>query len=106
LLTDYCPYYRRLHNVGTVRLQIVCPSCSELCGSEFCAPEKSTEKRIGDPTRTVMKPSLPLNYDYLRLLWLLHGTANSKIKQIPTWNFRGDTMMFTEHSMNSRESGC
>uniref|UniRef100_A0A7I4YQN4 Leishmanolysin-like peptidase n=1 Tax=Haemonchus contortus TaxID=6289 RepID=A0A7I4YQN4_HAECO len=37
---------KRLHNVGTVRLQIVCPSCSELCGSQFCAPEKSTEKRI------------------------------------------------------------
>uniref|UniRef100_A0A7I4YN48 Leishmanolysin-like peptidase n=1 Tax=Haemonchus contortus TaxID=6289 RepID=A0A7I4YN48_HAECO len=51
---------KRLHNVGTVRLQIVCPSCSELCGSQFCAPEKSTEKRIGDPTRIVIKPSVQL----------------------------------------------
>uniref|UniRef100_A0A7I5EBF1 Leishmanolysin-like peptidase n=1 Tax=Haemonchus contortus TaxID=6289 RepID=A0A7I5EBF1_HAECO len=51
---------KRLHNVGTVRLQIVCPSCSELCGSQFCAPEKSTEKRIGDPTGTVIKPSVQL----------------------------------------------
>nr|CDJ97832.1 leishmanolysin-like peptidase-like [Haemonchus contortus] len=51
---------KRLHNVGTVRLQIFCPACSELCGSQFCAPEKSTEKRIGDPTRTVIKPSVQL----------------------------------------------
>uniref|UniRef100_A0A7I4YQG3 Leishmanolysin-like peptidase n=1 Tax=Haemonchus contortus TaxID=6289 RepID=A0A7I4YQG3_HAECO len=61
---------KRLHNIGTVRLQIVCPSCSELCGSQFCAPEKSTEKRIGDPTRTVIKPSVQLASVVLLILIL------------------------------------
>ncbi|RCN31675.1 hypothetical protein ANCCAN_22537 [Ancylostoma caninum] len=42
---------KRVYGVGTVRTRIVCPSCTELCGKLFCAPEKIVTERIGDPTR-------------------------------------------------------
>ncbi|KIH65982.1 hypothetical protein ANCDUO_03689 [Ancylostoma duodenale] len=44
-------YVQRVYGVGTVRTRIVCPSCTELCGRLFCAPEKIVTERVGDPTR-------------------------------------------------------
>ncbi|VDM54698.1 unnamed protein product [Angiostrongylus costaricensis] len=42
---------KRVHGVGTVTTKIVCPSCTELCGTQYCAPDKNFNGRVGDPTR-------------------------------------------------------
>ncbi|KJH53660.1 Leishmanolysin [Dictyocaulus viviparus] len=42
---------KRVHRVGTVTTRIVCPSCTEFCGRQYCAPDKQITARIGDPTR-------------------------------------------------------
>ncbi|KAK6019614.1 hypothetical protein OSTOST_14746, partial [Ostertagia ostertagi] len=49
---------KRVRGVGTVSTRIICPSCAELCGSHFCAPDRYVRQRIGDPTRTVAQPSV------------------------------------------------
>ncbi|KAK5969386.1 hypothetical protein GCK32_014450 [Trichostrongylus colubriformis] len=46
---------KRVYGVGTVTTRIVCPSCSELCGRDFCAPDEIVRDRIGDPTRITVQ---------------------------------------------------
>uniref|UniRef100_A0A0K0D271 Leishmanolysin-like peptidase n=1 Tax=Angiostrongylus cantonensis TaxID=6313 RepID=A0A0K0D271_ANGCA len=46
---------KRVHGVGTVTAKIVCPSCTELCGRQYCAPDKNFKARIGDPTREAIR---------------------------------------------------
>uniref|UniRef100_A0A7I4YXD3 Leishmanolysin-like peptidase n=1 Tax=Haemonchus contortus TaxID=6289 RepID=A0A7I4YXD3_HAECO len=43
------------HGKNTSELQIVCPSCLELCGPQFCSTEKFEMESIGDEQRTVFK---------------------------------------------------
>ncbi|KAL6744540.1 hypothetical protein Aduo_017463 [Ancylostoma duodenale] len=42
---------KRLPGIGTVRTKIVCPSCAELCGEQFCQPERTVMQRIGDSSK-------------------------------------------------------
>ncbi|CAJ0594957.1 unnamed protein product [Cylicocyclus nassatus] len=42
---------KRVYGVGTVKMKIICPSCTELCGKEFCAPDDFTSRWVGDPSR-------------------------------------------------------
>ncbi|EYB82785.1 hypothetical protein Y032_0351g3242 [Ancylostoma ceylanicum] len=44
---------KRVHGVGTIKTRIVCPSCAELCGKLFCAPERHIHRRIGDTARGI-----------------------------------------------------
>ncbi|KAK6757598.1 hypothetical protein RB195_015425 [Necator americanus] len=48
---------KRVYGVGTVTTRIICPSCTEMCGKKFCAPERIVAERIGDPTRGSNEPS-------------------------------------------------
>uniref|UniRef100_A0A7I5ED49 Leishmanolysin-like peptidase n=1 Tax=Haemonchus contortus TaxID=6289 RepID=A0A7I5ED49_HAECO len=61
---------KRVRMVGTVKFRIVCPSCPELCGAQFCAPDKNVNQRIGDPTRSAMKPWAQLVPVALLMLFL------------------------------------
>ncbi|WKY08738.1 hypothetical protein Q1695_007897 [Nippostrongylus brasiliensis] len=35
-----------VQDVGTVSMRIICPSCSELCGEQFCKPERTVLEKI------------------------------------------------------------
>lgn len=43
---------KRVPEIGIVQFRIVCPSCSEICGQQFCAPDDFGGRKIGDPTRS------------------------------------------------------
>nr|CDJ80517.1 unnamed protein product [Haemonchus contortus] len=34
------------YSSGTVKLRIVCPSCSELCGHQYCTTDKFVEEEL------------------------------------------------------------
>ncbi|KIH59068.1 hypothetical protein ANCDUO_10714 [Ancylostoma duodenale] len=57
---------KRVHGVGTIKTRIVCPSCAELCGKLFCAPERHIHERIGDSARRS-----PFNFLYPLFIFVL-----------------------------------
>lgn len=68
---------KRLYGIGLVKMRIVCPSCSELCGDEHCDSEVSVSERIGDPTRIASRCDLrPILMLYVVSCLLLHYLGN------------------------------
>ncbi|RCN29980.1 hypothetical protein ANCCAN_24257 [Ancylostoma caninum] len=57
---------KRVHGVGTIKTRIVCPSCAELCGKLFCAPERHIHERIGDSARRS-----PFNFLYPLFIFVI-----------------------------------
>ncbi|EPB70142.1 hypothetical protein ANCCEY_10756 [Ancylostoma ceylanicum] len=58
--SKFYPCYKRgqpvhvkkiMPGIGTVRTKIVCPSCAEICGEQFCEPERTVYYDIGDSSK-------------------------------------------------------
>uniref|UniRef100_A0A7I4YPQ5 Leishmanolysin-like peptidase n=1 Tax=Haemonchus contortus TaxID=6289 RepID=A0A7I4YPQ5_HAECO len=54
---QFINFEKRLHDIGTIKLRIECPSCSELCGAQLCSPGGLTVEHPTGTTKSVEHPT-------------------------------------------------